>query len=146
MKTLLNQHGTCDDVRFTLICNEHSYTRNDLWQALRNERKSKNRKTVVKMLRQALRRNMRRVAALAILIISLGACTVPGKLTQGELEALAAYDRAQYREVTVQQRIYYLDSTTVWTPCGEGWYCRSREIEQYMDDPALKPFKKPIKQ
>ena len=144
MKTDMNK--TYNGLRDALLFNEPHYSHYDLWTMLRAERKSKNRKTVVKMLRRALRRNMRRMAAAIVLIVALAACTAPGKLTQGELQVLVAYNRAQHLDVTLQQRIYFIDSTSVWVPCGEGWYCRSRELEQYIDSVALKAVKKPFKQ
>lgn len=151
MNYLVNQAGSVEDIRASLKFKE-AYTTDDLWLALRNERKNQNRHTVVKMLRTALRRTLRHaIAAIALLCLATS-CSVPSKLTQGELEALVAYDRAEYRILTVYnspQRIYFVDSTTVWTPCGEGWYCRSREIEKYMADPAIKtpskPAQKPVK-
>lgn len=132
MSHLVNQLGSADDGRASLTLNPTSYTTDDLWVALRNERKNKNRITVVTMLRRALRRQLRYAVLLLSVVVLTASCGGPSRLTSGELEALEAYGRAEYRELIYTDRIYYVDSTTIWTPCGNGWYCRSREIEKYM--------------
>lgn len=141
MKYLINQAGSVEDIRSSLKCNAGSYSTDDLWSALRNERQNKNRISVVRMLRRALRRTLKSVAFLIVAATLLTACSSQERLTRGELAVLAAYGRAQTATITVYdlpQTIYFVDSTTVWTPCGEGWYCRSREIEKYMNPKSEK--------
>lgn len=133
MKTIVTPNTRVEDVRAALTLNANTYTTDELWQALRHERKNKNRITIVRMLRRAIRRQLRyTVVLMGMALLAIG-CAGPSKLTQSELEVLTAYDRAKYKEITVHHRIYYLDSVTVWMPCGEGWYCRSREVEHYMN-------------
>lgn len=137
MNHLINQKGSVDDIR-TSLKQKENHTTDDLWLSLRNERKNQNRWPVIKMLRTALRRQLHR-GALLLCLASMAACQSPSELTTGELAVLAAYGKAEYRDVVIlgtAQRIYYLDSTTVYTPCGQGWYCRNRILENLFENPT----------
>ena len=77
-------------------------------------------------------KTMKKTTIILALILLATSCSLPKRLTEGELKALEAYGRAEHRELTYVDRIYYVDSTSVWVPCGQGWYCRSREIEKHI--------------